>query len=505
MPEAVFRYDASPAIGFGHAVRCSAIAGHLGALGWRTTAAMQGDTAARGSWMRGFDRVVILEAADSDEPAALRLAAGGPCDLLVVDHYGWDARRERECRAWAKRIAVIDDLADRNHDCDLLCDSSLGWQPQDYAARVSASTILLLGPRYALLRPGFAKARHRLERGRPSAVRRLFVNIGATDPTGLLPKIVNGIALTGFAGAADIIIASQAPGRAALMRKLETAGFDGLLHVDADNVPELMAQADLAIGAAGATAWERCCLGLPSLVVVAAENQRHVAQGLAAAGAAQVLDSDFSAADLAGLLAPLLSESAKRAAMAHRARRLCDGLGCGRMAEVLLFPAGDITLRPVDASDKDILLRWQHEPGARHFARDPRVPSDAEHAAWFGGKLDDIACVFHAIEVDKAPAGFVRLDFWRETGSYEVSIVVGKAFHGRGVATAALAIIRRLLPWAEFRAWVRPENTASVGLFRKSGYGETARGQGSDGIWFVSPPLKAPQSRHAKLQYGVTQ
>ena len=388
MPEAVFRFDATPATGFGHAVRCSALASHLGALGWRSRAAVKTDAALGGPWLKGFDRVVGLQPIDDDEPAALRAAAAAACDLLVVDHYGWDARRERRCRDWAKSIAVIDDLADRDHDCDVLCNSNLTWQPLDYAARVPAGARLLLGPRHALLREGFAKARHRLERSPGGDVRRLFVNIGATDPTGLLPTIVDGIVRAGFDGAVDIVIAAQAPGRAALAKKLDAVPFAGRLHVDAGDVAGLMASADLAVGAAGATAWERCCLALPSLVAIVADNQRHVAAGLKAAGAAQVLEPNFTAEGLAAALVPLLRAGEARAAMAARAGRLCDGLGCGRVAEALLNPASEVTLRPVEAGDCDIILQWQSEPGARRFARDPRVPGTGEHAVWFAAKLD---------------------------------------------------------------------------------------------------------------------
>ena len=496
MSEAMFRFDAAPAIGFGHAVRCSALAGHLGALGWRSSAAIRSDATPSGPWFTGFDRVVTL-ATDADEPAALRAAADGACDLLVVDHYGWEARRERACREWTKTIAAIDDLADRDHDCDLLCDSNLTWQPKDYAVRIPAGAKLLLGPRYALLRDGFAKARHRLKRSAGGAVRRLFVNIGATDPTGLLPTIVDGIVRAGFDGAVDIVIAVQAPGRAALAKKLDAVPFAGRLHVDAGDVAELMASADLAIGAAGATAWERCCLGVPSLVVIAADNQRHVAAGLKAAGAAQLLEPGFAADSLAAALAPLLDASEARAVMAARAARLCDGLGCGRVVEALLFPDSGVTLRPTEAADCDIILKWQSEPGARRFARDPRVPSAPEHAAWFAAKLDQPSCVFHIVEVGKTPAGFLRLDYRPDTDSYEVSILVAQAFRGRGAAGAALKIVRRMLPWAELRAWVRPENAVSVGLFREAGYGETAKA--GEGIWFVSSPLTAARSRHPEL------
>ena len=287
MPEAIFRFDAAPATGFGHAVRCAALAGHLGALGWRSSAAIGSDTTPSGPWLTGFDRVVTLTT-DADEPAALRAAADGACDLLVVDHYGWEARRERACREWTKTIATIDDLADRDHDCDLLCDSNLTWQPKAYAARIPAGAKLLLGPRYALLRDGFAIARHRLKRkrGRRTAPVRQHRRHRSDRPAADNRRwhCARGLRRRGrhrhrSAGAETRSAHAKASSRA----------FPGRLHVDADNVPALMAQADLAIGAAGATAWERCCLGLPSLVVIAADNQRHVAAGLKAAGAAQLL------------------------------------------------------------------------------------------------------------------------------------------------------------------------------------------------------------------------
>ena len=167
------------------------------------------------------------------------------------------------------------------------------------------------------------------------------------------------------------------------------------------------------------------------------------------------------------------------------------------MAEALLFPASEVTLRPVEADDRDLTLQWQGEPGARRFARDPRVPSTPEHAAWFAAKLDQPSCVFHIVEVGKAPAGFLRLDYRPDADSYEVSILVAQAFRGRGAAGAALEIVRRMLPWAELRAWVRPENAASVGLFRKAGYGEIAKA--GEGIWFASSPLTAARSRHPEL------
>ena len=492
MPEAVFRFDVSPEIGFGHAVRCAALARHLTSFGWHSVAAANQDV--RGLWLDGFDRLVTVKA--GGDATALGSEVGGGADLLVVDHYGWDAVSESACRGWAKKIAVIDDLADRDHDCDLLCNSSL--DPLDYDPYVGAATRLLLGPRYALLRPEFAQARHRLTAKSKGRVERLFVNVGATDPRGLLPVIVDGIALAGFDGAVDIVIARNAPGRVALEQKLSRSTVKARLHVDAGDVAALMAVSDLAIGAAGGTAWERCSLYLPSLIVVAAGNQRHVAAGLAAAGAAAVIDEGFSADVLAKALSPLLM--AAPTTMARRAGRLCDGLGCGRVAEAALFPS-TVSLRPADDGDGEILLQWQREGGARQFARNPRVPDAVEHADWFSRKLSEPGCVFHIIEVEKTPAGFLRLDYGAAGDTYEVSIGVSERFQGKGVAAAALAIVRRLLPWADLRAFVKPDNTRSVGLFTGAGYVEHRRG--ADGLWFASPPWPGKAAARQPARLGL--
>jgi UDP-2,4-diacetamido-2,4,6-trideoxy-beta-L-altropyranose hydrolase len=491
MPEAVFRFDASPEIGYGHAVRCSALARHLATLGWRTVVAT-GETV-DAPWMKAFDRAVTANG--DDEAVALHAAVGGEVDILVVDHYDWDASVERCCRGWARKIIVIDDLANRDHDCDVLCDSNL--DPLYYGAHVGATTRLLFGPRYALLRSDFARARHRLD-ARRAKVERLFVSVGATDPKSLLPRIVEGIELAGFDGAIDVVIARNAPGRATLERILGRTGLKARLHVDAHNVAELMAAADLAIGAAGGTAWERCCLYLPSIVVIAADNQRHVAAGLAAAGAAALIEGDFSARTLAKVLSPLLATNP--ANMSHRAGRLCDGLGCGRLAEELLFPSS-VSLRPTGEGDSDVLLEWQREPVTRRFARDPQVPNSAQHAAWFSRKLNEPGCVFHIIEVEQRPAGFLRLDYRRESKNYEVSIGVGEKFQGKGIAAAALAIIRRLLPWADIRACVQPQNARSIDLFRRSGYVECTRD--TEGIWFASAPRSDGMMAEHKARLGV--
>ena len=194
---------------------------------------------------------------------------------------------------------------------------------------------------------------------------------------------------------------------------------------------------------------------LPSLIVVAADNQRHIAEGLVSAGAAKLLPPEFSAEDLAGLLGSLLNGHAARTEMSRRAGRLCDGLGCARLTEAAIYRTTDrrgraVSLRRAGARHMEMLLRWERarRDGIRS---DARAPSDVEHAAWFASRIDDPACALQVIEVDEAAAGFLRADFSRDGAGYDVLTFVAEAFRGCGVATTALAIIRRMLSSIELR------------------------------------------------------
>ena len=99
----------------------------------------------------------------------------------------------------------------------------------------------------------------------------------------------------------------------------------------------LMVEADFAVGAVGTTSWERCCLGLPTLAVTTADNQRQIARSLAVAGAVEVVGDagEVTADALAARIAALSDDPSRRRAMAHAAAALCDGQGAARVVGVL--------------------------------------------------------------------------------------------------------------------------------------------------------------------------
>jgi UDP-2,4-diacetamido-2,4,6-trideoxy-beta-L-altropyranose hydrolase len=338
-PFVIFRADAAPALGGGHVQRCLALAETLIEAGWRTGFAFRGETLKTVPALAASPhRLLPLEGAEKDEVAQLSANVGGRCDLLVVDHYGRGVDFEMAGRQLGGRIMVIEDRPGRRHDCDLLLDPTPGREAADYRDLVPNGCTLLLGPSYALLSPQFAKVRAAaLSRSRRAVPKRIFVSMGMTDPRNFTEPVLQGIAAGSAGLSVDVVIGSAAPHLAGLRRLIDNLKLDARLHLDADNVAELMGAADLAVGAAGSSSFERCCLGLPSLVVVVADNQRDIAAGLD--GAAELLGLDDLAGAVAAGIKRLCADANVRVAMAKAAAALCDGRGAARVAGELLTPA----------------------------------------------------------------------------------------------------------------------------------------------------------------------
>ena len=234
---------------------------------------------------------------------------------------------------------VIDDLADRPLAADLVLDSGPARRAQDYAGLVPPHARLLLGPRYAPVRPAFAALRdealaRRADRG---PVRRILVSLGLTDVGGITGRVV--ALLRPILGEArlDLVVGGGAPSLPALWG-LAAEDPRLTLHVDTQHMPELALEADLAVGAGGSTTWERCILALPTLTLILADNQVAAARALEAAGVTPCRDvhaPDFDAAFIREVES-LLADVDRRAALSAASATVCDGLGADRAAEVFL-------------------------------------------------------------------------------------------------------------------------------------------------------------------------
>jgi UDP-2,4-diacetamido-2,4,6-trideoxy-beta-L-altropyranose hydrolase len=345
--KAVIRADASQAIGTGHVMRCLTLANALASVGVRCTFVYREqlqhlETAIRGA---GFDSVQLngtVCADGSREPAAngerddreMRsvLASIGP-DLLVVDHYSLDWRWESALRAPELKVLVIDDLANRRHACDVLLDQNLGRIAGDYAALVPADCLVLAGSEYALLRPEFRVLRESGLRRRVALERVLmtFGGVDQDDVTGQVLESLRGSALQSGCRI-SIVMGREAPHLAQVSKVAATMPWATEVLVDVRNMAHLMAACDLAIGAAGGTAWERCCLGLPSLLVLQAENQRPGAEALHAAGASYLLGAPTDVGrSLHEAVRGLVDDPPRLARMSEASARIVDGKGADRV------------------------------------------------------------------------------------------------------------------------------------------------------------------------------
>lgn len=288
----VVRADSSVGIGTGHIMRCLALADSLRARGAEVVFVCRnllGDSCQQVE-SKGYrvHRLPLGEKASWQADAeattnALREAVG-VVDWVVVDHYRLDELWERRLRLQARNIMVIDDLADRGHDCDLLLDQNYYDDAVErYSGLLPETCRTFLGPRYALLREEFHAARRAL-RARDGTVKRLLLFFGGTDPTNETAKALESLVLMGDRDfAVDVIVGNGNPARTSIQ---ETClHMDGVeYHCQVENMAQFIAGADLALVAGGSSTWERCCLGLPAITVVTAANQIETAIALERAG-----------------------------------------------------------------------------------------------------------------------------------------------------------------------------------------------------------------------------
>ena len=310
-----FRTDASLQIGSGHVMRCLTLANALKAQGadCHFISREHPGHLLEVIDQRGYkvhrlaSHVVHTELAQAPAHAAwlgstwqtdatdtAAILADLQPNWLVVDHYALDHRWEEALAPHYRKLLVIDDLADRAHNCDLLLDQNLGRQPAHYAKWVPAHCRVLTGPHYALLHPEFAALRtYSLQRRKTQpAWRQLLITMGGVDQTNATGQVLQ--ALKTCALPVDcritVVMGLTAPWLQNVQQLAAQIPFSTDVVVNVSDMAQRMADSDLAIGAAGSTSWERCCLGLPTLLVVLADNQRGIANALDQAGSATALE-----------------------------------------------------------------------------------------------------------------------------------------------------------------------------------------------------------------------
>lgn len=356
-----FRVDASIEIGSGHVMRCLTLADALRERGAHCIFICRDHVGNLNELIRrrGFEVLTLPVEASSnngssptfvyeawlgagwhkDARQTIKVLTGIHIDLLVVDHYAIDMRWEAGLRSVCGQLMVIDDLANRQHECDLLLDQNLGRNQSDYTRLTSERCVILTGPKYSLLRPEFLSLREYSlnRRARKSQVGRILITMGGVDKdnvTGQVLEALNSCSLPEECHV-TVVMGAKSPWLTEVQRTATQMKKPTEVLVSVENMAELMAESDLAIGAGGGTSWERCCLGLPALLAILSENQRPGGQALEKAGASLLLDDLHSIDDDLNVKLGRMMSSDFMHAMHQACAGLVDGKGVNRVTDIL--------------------------------------------------------------------------------------------------------------------------------------------------------------------------
>ena len=519
----VVRADASLTMGSGHIMRCLTLAdwlkqqghdisficrahdGHLadliGQKGFSVQLLAKSETA---DFIKQHVHSEWLGASESDDFAECKpiLQALKP-DWLIIDHYAIGKNWEQQAKRLLPnlKILAIDDLADRTHDCEILLDQNFGRKNEDYQPLVPSDCQRLLGTRYTLLRDEFARWRA-ISLNRRKSVQppnNILVNLGGVDNDNVTLKILQSlntfVQQSTQAFNVTVVMGKTAPHIVRIQDFAKQANFPCHVIVNANNMAELMANADLAIGAAGSTTWERCCLGLPMVLIVLADNQQVIAKALADKNVVKVV-TDMAALD--EQLPRLLSEIADNyKKFSRQSAKLVDGQGAKRVAHRIEFAQKfqHCQVRQATQADSQMIWQWRNHVDVRRWMFGQDEIALADHEKWYGKQLDRANVHLLIFEVAGEPMGLVNVtqmtvDKYQtlqlanthapnpneKTASWGFYLSPNSPKgQGLGFALGVLAIaqIFNTTDIGKITAQVLAYNTASLALHRKLGFSET--------------------------------
>ncbi|MGH9200898.1 MAG: UDP-2,4-diacetamido-2,4,6-trideoxy-beta-L-altropyranose hydrolase [Vicinamibacterales bacterium] len=499
--KALFRVDASPHIGIGHLMRCLTLAGQLRRNGWTVAlVARELPGELSDSVMRQYGLDVLQlptcsmggrlgplthshwlgesERVDAEQTLAVLRSHGESIDLMVVDHYGIGTDWEQMIRPEVGRMLVLDDLADRRHECDILLDQNFFPEmEQRYEALVPPGCRLLVGPHYALLREEFQSARATSQRmrSRTGDIRRVLVSFGGTDASGETAKTLEALKRLGDPFEVEVVIGPT--NSAGVDIRALAEGRPGVTcHTGVRTMAELMARSDLLVGAGGTTIWEACCVGVPAMVTAIVANQHESCRALAEHGYVVYLgETEKVGVDrIRTALAHLVENPWLVRHLGSASSRLTDGLGVSRVIRAL--NEGPVTLRRARADDCRDLHEWRNAPENRRHAFDSAPIAYDVHVRWFEDSLRRPDRVLLIGEADGASRGVLRYDLAGTRATVSIYLVPGN--HGQGWGAR---LLRAGTDWLRthlhevrvVEAQVMPENAASREAFRRAGYLES--------------------------------
>jgi UDP-2,4-diacetamido-2,4,6-trideoxy-beta-L-altropyranose hydrolase len=487
LPPLLVRADADGAQGMGHVIRSLALArawhergGEIYYLTSHPATSLR-----RRIELAGADVIEIGQAypanGDLKTTRALieRLQRDGEANpWLVLDGYHFVTEYQSAIRRTGCRILVIDDNAHlARYDSDILLNHGLHAPALEY--RDSGDAWLLLGTRYGLLRPEFEPWRGR-ERIIPKQAKNILVTLGGADTNNVTTRVLNALSLLGDLALETRVLAGPLNSRLAELGRITATMPNVELCIDVTDPAPLMAWADIAVAAAGTTAWELAFMQAPAILLVLAANQVPVAGGLDAFGAAQSLGSSdgLTSGAIAAALRHLIHDAPQRRRMADRAKILVDGMGPARLLAAMRqrekpLLDSELTIRHASLDDALLLWQWANDPVTRRNSFNGGSISWDEHQAWCARKHASADCRLWIMRAGELPVGQIRYER-RRGDAAELSFSVAPGFRGNGLGTRLLQstfdLAARELGVCQIEGAALVQNAASRRAFLNAGF-----------------------------------
>lgn len=355
-----FRADSSYLMGTGHIMRCLTLAhaihkqapasiyfftrkakGNINKLivdsGFKLVE-MQPPISVKGTMLAHSTWLGATQEKDAEEFLQLTAKLAITCfDYLIIDHYGIDQIWQKKVNNHTKKTVVIDDLGDRIHQCDYLLDQTYNCPNNKYDSLVPEQCQLMLGTSFALLRDEFQSATDIS----PSRTKNnILIMFGGTDPDNLTLKALQQLCIRNDLHKITIIIGSSAQHLESVINYVNHQKYNHNtlfeLHINPSNIAQLMRDSTLAIGAAGTTSWERCAAGLPSVVIIQAENQKQIALELTKLKVISSLEVKQIQSSLNQQVTTWLNDPVRYQMAIEQGNKICDGYGAFRVVRRIL-------------------------------------------------------------------------------------------------------------------------------------------------------------------------
>jgi UDP-2,4-diacetamido-2,4,6-trideoxy-beta-L-altropyranose hydrolase len=405
---------------------------------------------------------------------------------LVLDGYHFDSDYQKSIHETGCKLVVIDDYNHLpNYHADILLNQNIGAELIPYSCDLK--TVNLFGPKYALLSTEFLTWKNRTQK-HSGDQRRIMVTLGGADPDNITLKVLRALLQTRLKGiGVDIIVGPANPHIKELefeiksARKASVPLANSIQLLSNINMPEIMAKTDVAISAGGSTCWELCFLGIPSLLIIAAENQQSTAVGLDHAGAACCLGwhEDVDPARLSSTIKNYLSNFNQIRSMSSKAKKIVDGRGRARLLNLMDWIEtakykNDFALRKATIKDAFQLWMLANDLDVRGNSFNTSYITHENHLRWLNEKLASETSVIYVLDVSGVLIAQVRYD--KNDSTAEIDYAVNPGFRGKNIGSKILEMTWKSgceeLGVKRAKGIVKKNNRCSIFSFQKSGFQE---------------------------------